>query len=423
MGTTAVARAGMSPPLFSVAIVTRNRRAAALRAIDSVFAQGRTDFEIVVIDNASEDGTSAAIRERYPTHAFPNVALVRMFANVGCAPGRNYAYGHCRGRYIVNLDDDGWLGEGVLNGLEPLFAQDSRIGIVAMRWAYPQPAPIEGSALSDTLTDVVEFAGGVCAFSREMLDATGGYPADYFLHGEEAYLALRALDGGWRILSAPHLLVWHPLRGGSAGVPDGHYHLCRNNLLTILRLYPFRMLATHLPLALYRAIFLAIRVRRLRPALRGIRSALAMLPATLTQRRPVQRATLRRYLNQRTFMRFQSQPLRVQIVAQAPRDTAGWIEPLAVDSRLALRVANDALWEALQMGDVLLLPGRGSRMQRLRYARLLRDARRRHVSILYRDRIQPDTDFVRALLRAAQVRVILFRDCPAPAAATVPRPD
>src|SRR5687768_4551661 len=112
----------VATPTFSIAVVTFNRAKLVTRALDSVLAQQRTDLEIVVLDNDSHDGTSDMIVARYP-----QVRLVRLARNVGCPDGRNHLYANCRGEFIVNLDDDGWMSEGLLDQLETVFRQDERI--------------------------------------------------------------------------------------------------------------------------------------------------------------------------------------------------------------------------------------------------------------------------------------------------------
>ncbi|MBD3243330.1 MAG: glycosyltransferase [Chitinivibrionales bacterium] len=93
-----------SQPLISVVIPTYNRRSYITEAIDSVLAQTYDDYEVVVVDDGSTDGTREAL-EQY-AHAIRYVYQ----ENAGCAAARNTGLEHARGRWIAFLDsDDVWL--------------------------------------------------------------------------------------------------------------------------------------------------------------------------------------------------------------------------------------------------------------------------------------------------------------------------
>lgn len=104
--------------LVSVAILTYNRRAEVLEAIRSAFDQDlpADQYEVVVADNNSSDDTVHAIAEKYP-----QVRLIRLPRNVGCPEGRNFLYANCRGKYIVNVDDDGSLARNSLVSIVDIF--------------------------------------------------------------------------------------------------------------------------------------------------------------------------------------------------------------------------------------------------------------------------------------------------------------
>ena len=93
----------MSVPSVSVVIPTYNRRDLVQRAIQSVFDQTYRDFEIVVVDDGSTDGTGAAVEGR------EQIRYLRQ-ANAGPASARNLGIRHARGEFIAFLDsDDVWL--------------------------------------------------------------------------------------------------------------------------------------------------------------------------------------------------------------------------------------------------------------------------------------------------------------------------
>jgi GT2 family glycosyltransferase len=280
-------------PLISVGIVTFNRRLQVDKAIRSVIDQRRVDVEIVVVDNHSTDGTAEHIAA-----VFPQVRLFRMPRNVGCPDGRNHVYANCLGELIVNLDDDGWLANGVFESLVEVFLQDTRIGIVALRQAYPDDdGETGGRAMSTCVQDVTLFGGGVSAFRRSMIEKIGGFPADFFLFAEETYLSLRALDNGYRIVSAPHIVMWHPRVGGSHRGNRMDFHLYRNNLCVLARLYPLHLLLIYLPMKAASLLVASIRRRSFVSYVRALLSVAFALPRTLGSRHPVSPATVRKHLS------------------------------------------------------------------------------------------------------------------------------
>ena len=117
--------------MISAGILTYNRKEAVLRAIESVYEQGLDGVEVVVVDSASTEGSAEAIRKRYP-----KVKVIRLPRNLRCHGGRNHVFANCTGDYIVNIDDDGFLGEGALKLVVEAFDSDPTIGIIAMQQRF-----------------------------------------------------------------------------------------------------------------------------------------------------------------------------------------------------------------------------------------------------------------------------------------------
>jgi glycosyltransferase involved in cell wall biosynthesis len=89
-------------PLVSVVIPTRNRRSLLAGTLDTVLAQQDADLEVVVVDEASTDGTAAYLQ----AHTDPRVRTVRHDEPQGVARARNRGIGEAGGRWVALLDDD-----------------------------------------------------------------------------------------------------------------------------------------------------------------------------------------------------------------------------------------------------------------------------------------------------------------------------
>lgn len=112
------------PPLVSVVIPAYDRATTIVAAIESVLRQTWTDFEILVVDDGSTDGTAAAAA----TVADPRLRVVRLAANRGAAAARNAGATQARGRWIAFQDsDDEWLPEKLARQLARLDAQPEAV--------------------------------------------------------------------------------------------------------------------------------------------------------------------------------------------------------------------------------------------------------------------------------------------------------
>ena len=181
-------------PLVSIVIATRNRKAEVLRALESCFAQRYSEFEVLVFDDASTDGTSDAIASQFPQ--------VRLFCESTCRGYivlRNRGFHESHGKYIFSIDDDAYYTNP--DSIEPvvrLLEQIPRIGAVAM--PYTEPGQHKKLLFKGDMTsDVRSYVGCAHAIRRQVVLDLGGY-RDFFVHqGEERDLCVRMIDRGFRI--------------------------------------------------------------------------------------------------------------------------------------------------------------------------------------------------------------------------------
>lgn len=106
----------MSPPFFSVVVPTYNREPIVGRCIESCLGQSFGDFELVVVDDHSTDGTLAALR-RYDD---PRLRVVRHERNRGISPSRHAGVAHSTGSWVVLVDSDWELLPGALERMREI---------------------------------------------------------------------------------------------------------------------------------------------------------------------------------------------------------------------------------------------------------------------------------------------------------------
>ena len=120
-------------PLVSVVIPTFNRKALVCEAIDSALGQHYENFEIIVVDDGSTDGTAEHLEARYGS----KVSIVRNRSPTGCGPAKNLGAQQARGELLAFLDsDDIWLPNKLNNQVEVLQAGGPNVGLVGSACSY-----------------------------------------------------------------------------------------------------------------------------------------------------------------------------------------------------------------------------------------------------------------------------------------------
>lgn len=117
-----------APPTLSICVVTFRDRENILRCLESIDRHADVAHEVIVVDDASGDGTLAAVGER-----FPQARLVPRAVNGGLVAGRNDAVAHARGAYVLMLDSDTELRPGALSALVEALDSQPAVGLVAPR--------------------------------------------------------------------------------------------------------------------------------------------------------------------------------------------------------------------------------------------------------------------------------------------------
>jgi len=208
-------------PEVSVLVVSYNTRAMTLACLASVAAQTRAAHEVIVLDNASTDGSAGAVAQ-----AHPGVRLIASADNLGFAGGNNRAAAQARGEYLLLLNPDTEVRDGAIDRLLDFARSRPRAGIWGGRtlfadgslnptsvhrrmslWTllcratgltglFPASALFNAEAYGgwkrDTVRRVDIVSGAFFLIRREMWEALGGLDETFFMYGEEADLCLRA---------------------------------------------------------------------------------------------------------------------------------------------------------------------------------------------------------------------------------------
>lgn len=219
----------MSRPRLSVLIVSWNVADLIENCINSVVdSVGDFSREIIVIDNASTDGTCELVAQR-----FPDVRWLRNESNVGFPHANNQALALARGEYVLYLNPDTVVEPNTLAECIRELDRDRTIGVVGCRLDLPtgeiQPECARRAyrlrhMLAESLylhmffprsrlfgdlnlgwwdhrgsRDVEAIVGAFMMARREVAEQVGGLPEDLFMYHEDVSFCIRVRQAGWRI--------------------------------------------------------------------------------------------------------------------------------------------------------------------------------------------------------------------------------
>jgi GT2 family glycosyltransferase len=246
-GLNAQPRAQYARPDLSVVIVSFNTRDITRQCLSRVFRNPpRAAFEVIVVDNASQDGSARMVAEE-----FPQARLKALRKNKGFAGGNNEGIRCASGRYILLLNSDAFVGPGVLQSCCSFMDHNLAVGVLGCRLVGPdgalQPcarmlpghlnkilsitglaARFPGSRFfgradhtwwDHSAVRTVDWVVGAFFLVRAPVFRNVGLLDErYFLYSEELDFCRSAAAYGWEVVFYPHAQVVH--LGGSS-VPDG----------------------------------------------------------------------------------------------------------------------------------------------------------------------------------------------------------
>jgi GT2 family glycosyltransferase len=284
-----------APIRLSVVIVTHDSRAAVTAALPALCAQLGGDDELVVVDNASADGTLAAIGE-----IAPGALVVRNRRNAGFAAGANAGARAASGDLLVFLNPDAtpapgfvdairaprgtwraWQGLVTADGGRALNTSGGVVHFTGIAWA--------GQAASDGPREVAFLSGACLAIPRAEWERVGGFGEAFFMYQEDVDVSLRLRLAGGRLGVEPSAVVDHDYEFAKG--PAKWRRLEANRWATIVRCYPGSLLLLLAPaLAATEAALLVIAAAGgwLPQKLLATVDTLRALPRLLRERRAVQ---------------------------------------------------------------------------------------------------------------------------------------
>ena len=269
----------MRQPLVTVNILTWNRKVDLKRLLISLKRQSYPNLEVIVVDNASTDGTSEMVKSE-----FPWVRLFRSSENRGIV-NWNVGFENATGEYVLALDDDCFPEEDAIEKMVSKFLQEPDLGIIAFRILDVETGKCWNSLYTpatDREMDWFTFAGCAAGFRADLIKEIL-FP-DIFLYEHELEPSIRFIDRGCRIVLCPEIRAYHRLPGSRRQSWKSAYFGTRNDLLFAWRFFP-SLISLRLSFGIVMVHGLvALKHRRITAYFRGVFDAIKRLPATVRSR-------------------------------------------------------------------------------------------------------------------------------------------
>jgi GT2 family glycosyltransferase len=277
-GSTVITELHPPRPAVTCVVASRNRRADLLASLP------RHEAPVVLVDNASTDGTVEAVRA-----AHPDVTVVPLDRNAG-ALARTLGTARAGTPFVAFTDDDSWWAPGDLARAAEIMRAHPRLGLLSARILVgveeeldPVCTEMAASPLG-TEPDLpgpslLGFVACAALVRTEAFTAAGGFDPVVRFPGEEERLALDLAAAGWGLAYVDAVTVHHHPSTMRDPGPVRQAGIWRSRVLTALMRYPLRDLIGQLTRA----------ARAGRPGWRGLAGALPRVPAALRARRVLPR--------------------------------------------------------------------------------------------------------------------------------------
>jgi GT2 family glycosyltransferase len=251
-------------PEIAVVVVNWNRRELLAACLESLTRSQGVDFEVIVVDNGSSDGSTEMVEREFMGRDVMNLRLLKNSVNLGFCAANNQGIAATRASFIALLNNDAEADPNWLGALRWCFEGRSDVGMAASKiLVFEDPQRIDkaghliyldgqnrgrgtgelDAGQYDRMEEILWPDGCAAMYRRALLDQIGGFDEDFFAYADDAELGLRAQIAGWKCLYVPDAVVRHH-RGSTLGVISSRRLelIERNRVLLAAKLFPWSLL-------------------------------------------------------------------------------------------------------------------------------------------------------------------------------------
>jgi len=296
-------------PKFSLIVLNWNGKHFLETCLTALRRQTLQDFETILVDNASEDGSVEFVRD-----SFPGISIIALERNVGFTGGNIAGYEVASGNWVVLLNNDTEVAPNWLAALDRAARENPAAGILACKMMYFDDriridncgfdmtsggvtldlgrGERDGLAWSRS-QKVFGGCGGAVAYRRSMLEEIGFLDPDFFMTYEDADLSFRAQLRGYECVFVPEAVVYHKYRATMTKYPARQVYFSQRSIeFVYLKNMPLGLILRYLPHRILYEIGAAIYFTRMgtgKAFFKAKLDAIRALPEILEKRKEIQR--------------------------------------------------------------------------------------------------------------------------------------
>lgn len=240
----------------SVIVVNWNGMEFIRQCLESLLVQSYRDFEIIVVDNDSSDGSAELVEKE-----FPQARLIRNNRNVGYAEGNNIGIKESSGDIICFFNPDAMAEKNWLSVMVSSLQSSETIGACAGKMYYlgdrfgknavfctwskvgPYSANPYNFHGDEPVSKVDYVTGAAMAVKRGVIDRVGLMDGDYFLYFDETDLCARMIRAGYDLLYIPTAVAWHAVSGLVSDSDKKTYFMERSRIRFAIKNFDARYIA------------------------------------------------------------------------------------------------------------------------------------------------------------------------------------
>lgn len=249
-------------PKVSIIVLNWNGCRDTIECLESLRKVTYPNYEVIVVDNGSTDGSEKVIKER-----FPDILVLQTGENTGYAKGNNFGIRHALKNgadYVLLLNNDTVVDPEFVIELVKVAESDKSIGILSSKiYFYDRATTLWfaggkfslrtgwskhiGYGKKDTgqfneIREIDRACGCAMMVTRKLCEEMGLMDEDYFCYCEETDWSLRAKKMGYKIVYVPSSKVWHKVSSSTQGMKSARYiyFSVRNTLRCLEKNAPYR---------------------------------------------------------------------------------------------------------------------------------------------------------------------------------------
>jgi GT2 family glycosyltransferase len=288
---------------LSIIIPNWNGKVHLKTCLSALVVQKYHDFEVILVDNGSVDGSIELVKQEYPL-----VRLIIFGYNKGFAAACNAGIMESEAEYIVLLNNDTkpypeWLSELVsvmdsapsdvaclsskmLNMVNPELIDDTG-DILTWRGGAFKRGHGESADMYNLLEEVMLPCAGAALYKRLVLKEVGALDETFFAYLEDVDLGLKIRLAGYKCLFVPKAIVLHVGHGSSLAQAQYVFLTSRNRIFLFFKNIPIILLVKHIGHIIYGWLFFLLAHSDTSAYLRGTFSVFKHLPGMLNKRKMV----------------------------------------------------------------------------------------------------------------------------------------